>query len=260
MVPVKLLNIVLATTAAGLLALLGWLTDWGQALTRPAEVRPSVAGKPDVSGLLPDFRIDADAQSYAAVSERPLLNPTRRPAPTAPVVASTEPPKPQIRRGLYQLIGVMDLGAERIAQVRDTATNATRSVKVGDMLQELRVEAIQPDSVRLAFAGESDILTLARFTPSGRVPQPPAPPAPPPAAAQAAAPPQASAAAGAGQPPQAAAAAAPAASGNPAVAQQSPAPAPAPGAQAQQVSDGLNAHPNREWARMRALRAGIQLQ
>ncbi|MFN3628820.1 MAG: hypothetical protein ACK4XK_01995 [Casimicrobiaceae bacterium] len=257
----KTLNLALALLAAALAGALGWLTDWGQALHRPVDLPAKSVPKADVGGLLPDFRIAADASAYGAISERPLLNPTRRPAPTAPIAAAPEPPKPQIRRGLYQLVGILDFGADRVAQVKEIATNRIRSVRVGDMLQELKVESIGTDSVRLVFAGEADVLTLPKFTASGRVPQPPAPAAPPrpvPAPQAAAAPP-----------------AAPAAQARPA----SPAPAPqsasAPAAPAQSgfappasnmtaAGSGSGAaqsntqHPNREWARMRALRAGVQ--
>ncbi|MCS6996721.1 MAG: hypothetical protein NZ533_07170 [Casimicrobiaceae bacterium] len=176
----NLLNLVLAVLAAALAAALGWLTDWGQALQRSPEVRPGNVPRSELAGVLPDFRISGDASAYAAVVERPLLNPTRRPAPSAPPPPPPpEPPKPQIRRGLYQLVGVTDLGGTRIAQVKEIATNTTRSVRVGDMLQELKVEAITADSVRLAFAGETDVITLPKFTASARVPQPPPPPPPP---------------------------------------------------------------------------------
>ena len=96
------------------------------------------------------------------------------------VVAATEPPKPQVRRGLYQLVGVMDLGAVKIAQVREIASNRTKSVREGDLLQEMTVKKVDATQVTLAFQGETDIIDLAKFTASGRVPQPApyVPPAP----------------------------------------------------------------------------------
>ena len=257
----KVLNLALAVLAAALAGAFGWLTEWGQAFTRTVDVPAKSVPKGDVGGLLPDFRIATDASAYGAIAERPLFNPTRRPAPTAPVAAAPEPPKPQIRRGLYQLVGIADLGAVRVAQVKEIATNMTRSVRAGDMLQELKVESITADSVRLTFAGEADVLTLPKFTASGRVPQPPAPATPPqptPAPQAAASPPPEAAAAQARpqQPiaPQAAGtAAAPAGMTPPAAG----ATAASPGSGAEQSSAP---HPNREWARMRALRAGVQPQ
>ncbi len=259
----KTLNLALAVLAAALAGAFGWLTDWGQAFTRPVDVPAKSAPKGDVGGLLPDFRIATDASAYGAIAERPLLNPTRRPAPTAPVAAAPEPPKPQIRRGLYQLVGISDLGAVRVAQVKEIATNTTRSVRAGDMLQELKVESISADSVRLVFAGESDVLTLPKFTASGRVPQPPAPLAPPQPtpAPQAAASPPSAAAAQVQPPPQAVAPQAPGTAATTASAGFAPptanvtAATPDPGA-----ASGGAPQTNREWARMRALRAGVQPQ
>lgn len=260
----KVLNLALAVLAAALAGAFGWLTEWGQAFTRTVDVPAKSAPKGDVGGLLPDFRIATDASAYGAIAERPLLNPTRRPAPTAPVAAAPEPPKPQIRRGLYQLVGISDLGAVRVAQVNEIATNTIRSVRAGDMLQELKVESITADSVRLTFAGEADVLTLPKFTASGRVPQPPAPVAPPqptPAPQAAVSPPPAATAAQVQPPPQVAAPRAPGTAATTASAGFAP-----PAAHMTAAIPDSNAAPsgapqsNREWARMRALRAGVQPQ
>jgi hypothetical protein len=264
----KMLNLALAVLAAALAGVFGWLTEWGQAFTRPVDVPAKSAPKGDVGGLLPDFRISADASAYGAIAERPLLNPTRRPAPTAPVAAAPEPPKPQIRRGLYQLVGISDFGAVRVAQVKEIATNTTRSVRAGDMLQELKVESISADSVRLVFAGEADVLTLPKFTASGRVPQPPAPAAPPQPtpAPQAAASSQPTVPAAqvqqqpravATQPAGTAATTASAGFAPPAANTAASTAAATPDSGAPPSSAP---HPNREWARMRALRAGVQPQ
>lgn len=171
---------VLIVTAVALAAALGFETDWGNAFTAATAPGRSVTGKFDSATVLPDFRLQSEAGTYAQISERPLLNPTRRPAPTQLVVAATEPPKPQVRRGLYQLIGVMDLGNGKIAQVREIASNRTRSVREGEFLQEMTVKKVDETQVTLAFQGETDVIQMAKFTASGRVPQPPLPPAQPP--------------------------------------------------------------------------------
>jgi len=131
----------------------------------PATSTGAGRAKSDMAGVLPDFRLGSDAVAYNQITERPLLNPTRRTAPTQAVAAATEPPKPQIRRGLYQLVGVTDLGREKIAQVREVSNNRVRSVRAGDVLQELTVSAVEPDRI---------------------VPPPPPPPAPVPPAVMAA--------------------------------------------------------------------------
>lgn len=167
----------LIAVAVALAVALGFETDWGSALTAaPLIATRSATGKHDNAAVLPDFRLSSEATNYAQISERPLLNPTRKPAPTQLVVAATEPPRPQVRRGLYQLIGVLDLGSVKVAQVREIASNRTKSIREGDALQEMTVKKVDATQVTLAFQGETDVLELAKFTASGRVPQPPPPP------------------------------------------------------------------------------------
>lgn len=166
----------LIATAVALLVALGIETDWGAALTAPPLQARSTAAKPDITSVLPDFRLGSEASAYSQIVERPLLNPSRKPAPTQLVTAAPEPPKPQVRRGLYQLLGISDFGAIKIAQVREIASNRVKSIREGDQLQEMTVAKIEPAQITLAFQGETDIIEMAKFTASGRVPQPPAPP------------------------------------------------------------------------------------
>ncbi len=163
----------LIVAALGLAAAFGYETDWGDAFTaQPLTLRNGPA-KHDSAAVLPDFRLSSEANAYAQIAERPLLNPSRKPAPTqAPVAAATEPPKPQIRRGLYTLVGVTDLGSVKIAQLKEVSTGRIKSVKVGDDLQEMKLAKIDGDRVTLSFMGETDVFDMAKFTASGRAPQP----------------------------------------------------------------------------------------
>ena len=177
-----------------LLVALGVETDWGAALTTPPLQSRSGTVKQDATSVLPDFRLGSEASAYSQIVERPLLNPSRKPAPTQLVTAAPEPPKPQVRRGLYQLIGITDLGSIKIAQLREIASNRVKSVRQGDQLQEMTVAKVEPTQVTLSFQGETDVIEMAKFTASGRVPQPPPPPpmiaqAPPPVAVAEVAPP-----------------------------------------------------------------------
>ena len=166
----------LIATAVALLVALGIETDWGAALTTPTLLSRSGAVKQDATSVLPDFRLGSEASAYSQIVERPLLNPSRKPAPTQLVTAAPEPPKPQVRRGLYQLIGITDLGAVKIAQLREVASNRVKSVRQGDQLQEMTVAKVEPTQVTLSFQGETDVIEMAKFTASGRVPQPAPPP------------------------------------------------------------------------------------
>ena len=184
----------LIATAVALLVALGVETDWGAALTTPPLQSRSGTVKQDPTSVLPDFRLGSEASAYSQIVERPLLNPSRKPAPTQLVTAAPEPPKPQVRRGLYQLIGITDLGSIKIAQLREIASNRVKSVRQGDQLQEMTVAKVEPTQVTLSFQGETDVIEMAKFTASGRVPQPAPPPpmiaqAPPPVAVAEVAPP-----------------------------------------------------------------------
>ena len=175
----------LIATAVALLVALGIETEWGAAFTAPPLQSRSGTVKQDATSVLPDFRLGSEASAYSQIVERPLLNPSRKPAPTQLVTAAPEPPKPQVRRGLYQLIGITDLGAVKIAQLREVASNRVKSVRQGDQLQEMTVAKVESTQVTLAFQGETDVIEMAKFTASGRVPQPAPPPpviaqAPPP--------------------------------------------------------------------------------
>ena len=174
----RLINVGLAILAGALALGFAYITEWGERLLNPVVLPGEPTAKSPLQGVdvLPDFKLSGEAAAYNVISQRPLLNPTRAPAPTAAVIVTTEPPKPQIRRGLYELLGVSEIGTTRVAQLRENATRRVTSVRQGDLLQELKVEAIGNDRVVLAFQGEKDEIQLVRFTASSRVPPPPAMP------------------------------------------------------------------------------------
>ena len=246
----------LIATAVALLVALGIETDWGAALNTPTLQSRSGTVKQDATSVLPDFRLGSEASAYSQIVERPLLNPSRKPAPTQLITAAPEAPRPQVRRGLYQLIGITDLGSVKIAQLREIASNRVKSVRQGDQLQEMTVAKVEPTQVTLSFQGETDVIEMAKFTASGRVPQP-APP--PPVFAQA--PPQLGVATSLQPPAQTLAAAAYA---NPIIAQtaaaaqgaaavaQAPAAAPPPPAQQREVISVVEMLERRRQARQQA--------
>lgn len=169
----------LSVCAAALALGLGFMTNWGQNLSSDEINLKNSASKFEATNVLPDFKLSAEQSAYAGISERPLLNPSRRPAPTQAVAqVAPEPPRPQIRRGLYQVLGISDYGDVKFAQVREAATRRIQSVKTGDALQEMSVKSIDSTKVVLAFQGETDEIELPRFTASGQVPAPPPIPLP----------------------------------------------------------------------------------
>ncbi len=170
---------------AALLAYGGKLTDWGRDLVSDDIAWKKVNAQMAANGVVPDIAFNADASPYAVITDRNLFVPWRKPSPPPePPKAPAEPPKPQIRRGIYALTGTMQIGTDTFATVKENATNRTKRVKVGDELQEYKVQEVDNDRIVLAYAGQTEELVLAKYTQSGRAVAAPAqvaglPPLPP---------------------------------------------------------------------------------
>jgi hypothetical protein len=158
-----------------LLAYGGKLTDWGRDLTSDGVEWRKVNAQVASNGVVPDIAFNADASPYAVITDRNLFVPWRKPSPPPePPKPPADPPKPQIRRGIYALTGTMQIGKDVFATVKENATNRTKQVKVGDELQEYKVQAVDNDRIVLAYAGQTEELVLAKYTLSGRATPPPA--------------------------------------------------------------------------------------
>jgi hypothetical protein len=91
--------------------------------------------------------------TYAAIVERPLFVPSRRPPPGATSSIA----------GRYRLLGIVGAGAKRRAFVAD----GTRRIEIGEG------DAIEQDRVLLTSpAGEAAALKLARSAPEPAKPEP----------------------------------------------------------------------------------------
>lgn len=173
-------RIALSALACGLALALAFELSGGRLWIgySPIAAHRDATMKSGPNSVLPDFGMSAEASLYSDIVDRPLFSPTRMRAPTQIVTAAPEPAKSSIRRGLYQLTGVTDLGLIKIAHLREVATNRVRSVREGDALQELTVKTITATQITLAYEGNVDLIELPKFTPSGRIPVP-APAQPP---------------------------------------------------------------------------------
>jgi hypothetical protein len=99
--------------------------------------------------------------TYAAIVERPLFVPSRRPPPGATSSIA----------GRYRLLGIVGAGAKRKAFVAD----GTRRIEIGegDAIDGWTVKAIEQDRVLLTSpAGEAAALKLARSAPEPAKPEP----------------------------------------------------------------------------------------
>jgi general secretion pathway protein N len=176
---------VLAVTALGLGGLLyvQW-SDWPPPAVVPlAPAAPGggqTAADPDpLVGLSPLEDLD----DYAAIKDRPLFRPDRRPRVEEPDDATAEPPPEETAKldGM-DLAGVLLYPGASMAWVRDPSQPAPVRVRPGEILAGWTVKDIKADRLVLERQGTTDTLPLRTFNSPWA--SPPPPPLPPPRAAK----------------------------------------------------------------------------
>jgi len=168
-----------------LAALIGWETDWGRAVDKHPAPAEEVAPKPVAVAVLPEYAIEGGVAARTETVERPLFNPTRRPAPP-PAQAGTA----RMQRGQFALTGTTVVEGKSTAFLREIAGNKSRRVQAGESINGMLVAEVKPDRVRLALGDESEELVLKvatnpRATVQPVAAAPPVAPQPPGAAAPA---------------------------------------------------------------------------
>ena len=153
---------VLAVAAALLLLAIGFETGFGTRL-RPEvpEASSRKAAAPEAK-LLPPVVAVAAEQAYPETTARPLFTPTRRPAP-----ADQSGGKPAFSRGQFVLQGVIVVGEERTALLKEKTSGKIHRVERGKDVNGITVETIEPTEVTLAMNGESEKLALVVQRPEG---------------------------------------------------------------------------------------------
>jgi hypothetical protein len=160
---------------AAVVLLLGWETDWGQALAPEPRADVPVKAQPVTVALMPEFKVDGGTDARRETVERTLFNPTRRPAPPAP------PPKEQkasMAHGTFTLAGTTVTDGSATAFLREVNGGKVRRVRKGETVNGMLVEEVKADRVRLAQGGETEELTL-RVAAGPKTTIQPAQPAPP---------------------------------------------------------------------------------
>lgn len=119
--------------------------------------RPAAAGRaaPAEAKLLPPLAVAAAEQAYPETAARPLFTPTRRPAPE-PVAA----PQSTFQKGQFVLQGVIAVGDNRVAMLREKSTGRIHRVERGREVNGIKVIAIEPEVVTLGQGGEEEKLGL----------------------------------------------------------------------------------------------------
>ena len=140
---------------AALFVIIGLETRWGRALDRRPELAEPIAPKPVVASLLPEYAIVGGVAGHNEMVQRTLFNPTRRPAPAAPVAAAGT-----LQRGQFALTGTMIVDGKHTAFLREVAGNKPRRVLAGDNVNGMLVAEVKPDRVKLTLGDESEELLL----------------------------------------------------------------------------------------------------
>lgn len=180
----------LAVLVLGLGGLLYWQwADWpprspGQAAAQPSADVPATTLPDPLSGLRPL----EDIEEYAAVKERPLFRPDRRPPKPEPSDAVEAPPMQESDLAGFDLTGVTISPLMTTAWVKDPNQQTPVRLRAGETLAGWTVREILGDRLVVERQGKSDTLYLRDFkTPAapGSIPPPAAPPrVTPPSAAQ----------------------------------------------------------------------------
>jgi hypothetical protein len=166
---------------AGLCAVLGGrVYDEWQALQDPVRIDapPAAAASAAVPSTAAQPLTPPAPASFAALLERPLFSPTRRPPQAAPAPppepAAQAPPEPPQQPIDFSLAGVVISGASRVALVQMLADGHVVQVAEGDEVDGWK--AVTIDAQRAVFRrGDSEqelALDYVKPVPPGQVPPP----------------------------------------------------------------------------------------
>jgi hypothetical protein len=159
--------------------LLGWETQWGQALKRVPQTDAPVQAQPVQVALMPEFKLDAAAETRRETVDRTLFNPTRRPAPAAPPPAAAAA---AMARGTFTLTGTTLVDGKAIAFLREVNGGKVRRVQKGETVNGMLVEDVKTDRVRLTQGGDTEEVAMRVATGPRTTIQPGQPGTPPPGA------------------------------------------------------------------------------
>ena len=153
----------LAGLAALLVLLIGVETGFGTRLRPALPTGPAKVAAATEAKLLPPPAAVVAEQAYPETTARPLFTPTRRPAPVEPNAG-----KPAFTRGQFVLQGVIVVGEQRTALLREKSSGRVHRVDRGKDVNGITVERIEPSAVTLAMGGEREKLDLVvqRATPA----------------------------------------------------------------------------------------------
>jgi general secretion pathway protein N len=153
---------VLAAACVLLLAVIGAEAGFGARLSDALRAGSPQRALPSEAKLLPPVIATSVEQAYPETTARPLFTPTRRPAPELAAV-----PQSTFQKGQFTLQGVIMVGDNRIAMLREKSNGRIYRVERGREVNGIKVIEVQPEAVTLALGGEQEVLPLVVQRPSG---------------------------------------------------------------------------------------------
>ena len=151
----------LAGVAVLLALAIGLEIATGSAASNGAAAQAKAAASPDAK-LLPPVLAQAPEQAYPEMAARPLFTPTRRPAPIEPSQG-----KQTFAKGQYVLQGVIVVGDQRTALLKEKSTGKVHRVDRGSDVNGITVERVEPTEVVLASGEERERIALVVQRPDG---------------------------------------------------------------------------------------------
>jgi general secretion pathway protein N len=146
---------VLAALAIILAIVIGLEGEFGASVgsvLRPGDAKRAA---PADAKLLPALVAVAPEVAYPETAARPLFTPTRRPAPEAPAA-----PQSTFQKGQFVLQGVIAVGDNRVAMLREKSSGRIIRVERGKEVNGIKVVDIQSETVTLAQGAEEEKLSL----------------------------------------------------------------------------------------------------
>ena len=129
--------------------------ELGTAPSGTAGAAPGKSPAPPDAKLLPPTLAQAPEQAYPEMAARPLFTPTRRPAPAEPGQG-----KQTFARGQFVLQGVIVVGDQRTALLKEKSTGKVHRVDRGKDVNGIVVERVDPTEVVLASGDEREKIAL----------------------------------------------------------------------------------------------------
>ncbi len=134
---------VLPTALLALCAGLGWLVYQGLQAAPPPGPVAAAGGAPPLDALPEEtVFVMPPEQSFAAILERPLFSPTRRPPPEG--IASVAGPVPTLK---IDVVGIVISEQEQFALILTENSKEIVRLIVGDEFQGWTLEDIEPERV-----------------------------------------------------------------------------------------------------------------